>query len=161
MDSLAEALKARLKGISPEKIVFVGVGNRLRGDDAVGPAIIDLLSGKVPHAIDAGSAPENVTGAIKKLKPKAIVMIDALIFRDAPPGSVFLVESEEIAQRGFSHTLSLDFVMDYLREETGAEVFLIGVQPGYVGDREGLVPELQNATISIAADIFKALGVMG
>ncbi|CAJ35966.1 hydrogenase 3 maturation endopeptidase HyCI [Methanocella arvoryzae] len=156
-EDLVEALKARLKGIPADRIVFVGVGNRFRGDDAAGPLVIDLLAEKVPHAIDAGSAPENITGAIKKLKPKAIVIIDALIFKDAPPGSAFIVESEEIAQRGFSHTLSLDFVMDYLREDTGADVFLIGVQPGYLGDTEGLSPGMREALEKIATTILDAI----
>lgn len=157
MESLAAALRARLKGIPPEKIVFVGVGNRFRGDDAVGPMVIDLLAGLVPHAIDAGSAPENATGAIKKLKPKAIVLIDALIFKDAPPGSAFIVESDEIAQRGFSHTLSLDFIMDYLKAETGADVFLIGIQPEYVDDYEGLSSGLGDTLKKIVAAILFAL----
>lgn len=156
-ESLAEALKARLKGIPADRIAFVGVGNRFRGDDAIGPVTIDFLMGKVPHAIDAGSAPENVTGSVKKLKPKAIVLIDALIFKDAPPGSAFLVESEEIAQKGFSHTLSLDFVMDYLREDSGADVFLIGVQPGHIADEEGLSPGMQEAIEKIVAIILDAI----
>ncbi|WP_424357955.1 hydrogenase 3 maturation endopeptidase HyCI [Methanocella sp. MCL-LM] len=154
---LEETLKARLKGIPADQIVFVGIGNRYRGDDAAGPAIIDLLAEKVPHTIDAGSAPENVTGAIKKLKPKAIVLIDALIFKDAPPGSAFVVESDEIAQKGFSHTLSLDFVMDYLRQETGADVFLIGVQPGHIEDMEGLSAGMQEALEKITASLLGAI----
>jgi hydrogenase 3 maturation protease len=157
LDSLAEALRARLKGIPADRIVFVGVGNRLRGDDAIGPEVVDLLSGTVPHTMDAGSAPENVTGAIKKLKPKAIVLIDALIFKDATPGSAFLVESDEIAQKGFSHTLSLDVVMDYLREETGADVFLIGVQPGHIGDREGLSSGLGDKLKQLSSAILFAI----
>lgn len=155
--SLAEALKVRLKGIPADRIVFVGVGNRFRGDDAVGPMIIDLLAGIVPHAIDAGSAPENVTGMVKKLKPKVIVLIDALIFKDASPGSAFLVESDEIAQKGFSHTLSLDFVMDYLKEDTGADVFLIGVQPGWIGEQEGLSAGMAGKLATVAEAIHRAI----
>lgn len=155
LSELETALAERLTGIPAERIVFVGVGHRFRADDAIGPMIIDLLTGKVPHAIDAGSAPENVTGVIKKLKPRAIVFIDALIFEKAPPGSAFIVGSDEISQKGFSHTLSLDFVMDYLREETGADVFLIGVQPGYIGDREGLSPGIDVRLQELATSVLK------
>ena len=155
MSDLEPALAERLKGITADRIVFVGVGNRFRGDDAIGPMVIDLLAGKVSHAIDAGSAPENVTGVIKRLKPKAIVFIDALIFKDASPGSAFIVESNEISQKGFSHTLSLDFVMDYLREETGSDVFLIGVQPGYIDDKEELSPGIDNRLQELRTIILK------
>lgn len=156
-ESLEEVLKERLREIPADGIVFVGVGNRLRGDDAIGPLAIDQLAGRVPHTIDAGSAPENATGAIKKLKPRVIVLIDALIFQDAPPGRAFVVESADISTGGLSHTLSLDFVMDYLREETGADVFLIGVQPGYIGDREGLSANLEKALKAITSTILKTL----
>lgn len=158
LSELETALAERLKGIPADRIVFVGVGNRFRGDDAIGPMIIDLLTGKVPHAIDAGSAPENVTGVIKKLKPRAIVFIDALLFKDAPPGSAYIVESDEISQKGFSHTLSLDFVMDYLRAETGADLFLIGMQPGYIGDMEGLSPGIDVRLQELAISVFNIFG---
>jgi hydrogenase 3 maturation protease len=63
-EELEGKLKARIGDLPPEKIVFVGVGNRFRGDDAAGPVIIDMLADRVPHAIDAGPSPENATGAI-------------------------------------------------------------------------------------------------
>ncbi len=140
--------------MTADKIVFVGVGNRSRGDDAIGPLVIDRLAGHVPHVIDAGPSPENVTGAIKKLKPKAIVLIDALIFRDMPPGAPQIVEIEDIRHLGeSSHTLSLDVVMEYLKMETGADVFMVGVQPGRIADGEGLSPGIDKSIEKITACI--------
>jgi hydrogenase 3 maturation protease len=145
-EELERKLKTRLDGIPAERIVFVGVGNRSRGDDAIGPMIIDMLAESVPHAIDAGPSPENFTGAIKKLKPAVIVIIDALIFKDLPPGAPQIVEIDEIRHLGEStHTLSLDVVMEYLKMETGADVFMIGVQPGRIADGEGLSQGIEEA----------------
>jgi hydrogenase 3 maturation protease len=155
---LERKLKARIGGMPVDRIVFVGVGNRSRGDDAVGPLVIDSLAGHVPHTIDAGPSPENVTGSIKKRKPKAIVFIDALIFKDLPPGTPEIVEIDDIRHLGEStHTLSLDVVMEYLKMETGADVFMIGVQPGRIADGEGLSPGLQDSLEKITASIYRSL----
>jgi hydrogenase 3 maturation protease len=155
---LGRKLKARIDDLSADRIVFVGVGNRSRGDDALGPLIIDLLGGQVPHAIDVGPSPENFTSAIKKLKPGVIVFIDALIFKESHPGTPQVVEIDDISHLGEStHTLSLDVVMEYLKMETGADVLLIGVQPGRIADREGLSPGIQESIEKIAAIILRSL----
>jgi hydrogenase maturation protease len=155
---LTERLKTRLGGVLPDRMVFVGVGNRYRGDDAIGPVIIDKIGGSVPHAIDAGPSPENVTGAIKKLKPQAIVFIDALIFRDLPPGAPAIVEIEDIRHLGEStHTLSLDVVMEYLKHETMADVFMIGVQPYLISDHEGLSQGMEEKLCRIAEAILESM----
>jgi hydrogenase 3 maturation protease len=160
LEELERKLKTRLGGIPADRIVFVGVGNRSRGDDATGPMIIDRLGRHVSHAIDAGPAPENVTGAIKKLKPGAIVFIDALIFKDLPPGTPQIVELEDIRHLGEStHTLSLDVVMEYLKMETGADVFMIGVQPGRIADGEGLSPGIREAIEKIVVCIRRSPGI--
>jgi hydrogenase 3 maturation protease len=156
---LESGLKARLGEIPPDNIVFVGVGNRFRGDDATGPLIIDMIADHVPNAIDAGPAPENVTGAIKRLKPKAIVFVDALIFGDRAPGTPAIVEIDEVRHLGEStHTLSLDVVMEYLQIETGADVFMIGVQPQRIADGEGLSPGMRDHLQRLAAVIVEAIG---
>jgi hydrogenase 3 maturation protease len=157
-EELERGLKARLGGIPADSIVFVGVGNRSRGDDAIGPLVIDFLQERVPHAFDVGPSPENATGTIKKLKPKVIVFIDALIFKDLPPGAPQMAEIDDIRHLGEStHTLSLDVVMEYLKMETGADVFMIGVQPGRIANGEGLTVGMQDATEKIAKSIINAV----
>jgi hydrogenase 3 maturation protease len=159
-EDLERKLKTRLSGIPADRIVFVGAGNRSRGDDAIGPLIIDMLVGCVPHAIDAGPSPENVTGAIKKLKPAVIVLIDALIFKDLPPGAPQIVEIDDIRHLGEStHTLSLDVVMEYLKMETGADVFMIGIQPKRIADGEGLSQGIEQAIKKVVVCIRRSLGV--
>ncbi|HEY3421784.1 MAG TPA: hydrogenase maturation protease, partial [Methanocellaceae archaeon] len=85
LDSLQTGLSQRFRGKCQERIVFVGVGNRMRGDDGLGPVLIDMLKDRVSHAIDAGSTPENCTSVVKRLKPEVIVFIDAVKF-DKQPG---------------------------------------------------------------------------
>jgi len=159
-ETLKKELTGRLKGISPDKVVFVGVGNRLRGDDAIGPTLIDLLQDRVPHVVDAESAPENVTLAIRRLEPSAIVFLDAANFSGASPGYVKIVESGEMEKlEASAHNFSLDVVMEYLENATGADVFLIGVQPQRIGEGERLSPSLEKPLKALAALLAGSINV--
>lgn len=120
-------LKNRLQG----KVSIVAIGNRLRGDDGVGPEIIKRVENPLPSLLlfDVGEAPENYLGKIVKQKPDAIVFIDAVDF-DAPPGTIEVVETDDIRNESLStHNVSLNLVAKYLQKETSADVFLLGIQP--------------------------------
>ena len=85
-----------------------------------------------------GPAPEEYTGVIKRLNPSVIVFLDALDL-GAEPGEIRIIEPDGISQvRGSSHTLSLDLILQYLAEETGADVFIIGLQYAEIGPESGL-----------------------
>ena len=82
------------------KVLVIGVGNRMRADDAVGPLAIDKLkeSSNLPSdwmLIDAGEVPENALGLVEKEKPDRLLLIDACDW-DAEPGEVHFFTSEEI-----------------------------------------------------------------
>jgi len=157
-NSLKAELMSRLSTVKPDRIVFVGVGNRMRGDDGIGPVLIDLLNGRVSHALDAGSTPENFTGVIKRLNPSVIVFLDALDF-GASPGHARIIESADIMRYGMStHTFSLDVVMDYLGQEAGAAVFLFGVQSACISHMPGLTPVAEKFLKDYADIIVLASG---
>jgi len=120
-------LKDRLQG----KVSIVGIGNRLRGDDGVGPEIINRVKNPLPSLVlfDVGEAPENYLGKIVKQKPDTIVLIDAVDF-DASPGTIKVIEKDDIKDESLStHKVSLNLVAKYLQKETSADVFLLGIQP--------------------------------
>ncbi len=110
----------------------VGVGNPLRGDDAVGPAVIERL-GKLAGArlFDAGPAPENYLGPVGALRPERILFVDACDFR-AAPGEFRIFEMPEIERLAAglvsTHTLPLTMTAQLFAAE-GARVSLLGIQP--------------------------------
>jgi len=162
----AKELKQKLKG----RVVIIGVGNPLKGDDGAGPFFIKQLnraresrpvrqysrrSGQAPSQrvrvaaglalhkrvvaelalqkdlilIDAGEVPENYTGAVTKAKPDTVIIIDAADF-SGRPGEIKLFKAEEISGAGLAtHSMSLNIFAAYLKQETGAEVFLLAIQP--------------------------------
>jgi len=55
------------------------------------------------------------------------------------------------------HNFSLDVVMEYLEGATGADVFLVGVQPGRVGEGEGISPALVKPLEEIASTLISVI----
>jgi hydrogenase 3 maturation protease len=112
------------------KVVLVGIGNPLRGDDGFGPALIERLQGQV-HAVclDVGSSPESYTGKIVREKPETLLLIDAVHLAKGP-GTFEVLEKSEILKTGFTtHDLSPSLFIEYLESQTPAAIYLLGVQP--------------------------------
>ncbi|MGQ9546733.1 MAG: hydrogenase maturation peptidase HycI [Dehalococcoidia bacterium] len=118
--------------------IVLGIGNRLGGDDAAGPYVVDMLNrrrhkpkprfyGEI-MAIDAGTAPESYTSAIRQHRPDLLILIDAADM-GLPPGAVRTIPPEKISVLSFStHDMPLSMFISYVKEFCG-EVILVGVQP--------------------------------
>ena len=134
---LRRALSPRPDG-RPPRLAVVGIGQRLRGDDGVGPAVVGRLAGLLPDAslllLDAGHAPENCLGPIIRFRPDVILLIDA-------------------ARGGSTHTLSLAMLAGYLAAESGAAVHILGIEPANVAFGEGLSPGVERAVADAAATL--------
>ena len=141
-------LYANIIGMRGHKILILGVGNALKQDDGLGPALIGKLkavSGKQKaELIDAGTAPENFTGKIKQIAPEKLVIIDAINF-GGEPGSIKTFKAKDIAVQSLStHNVSLKTFVNYLKTDLPDMVVeIIGVQPKQTGFGEGLSPEVK------------------
>jgi hydrogenase maturation protease len=154
--SFQTLLTKRLEGIDPKRVVVVGVGKRMRGDDAVGLVLLDTLRDVLFHLVDAGNTPEEYLSIIKRLDPHVIIFLDALD-RGLPPGTICLVEKDDIQPRyESSHNLSLDILLEYLACETGADVFVVGIQYGTISFGSGLSPEVEESVLICARVIYNA-----
>jgi len=136
MESLKKALRQRLEGA--KRVAVLGVGSDLRGDDAAG-----ILAGKELEKARAGgkgrprlkvffgaTAPENLTGEIKKFKPTHLVIVDTAEMRQKP-GTMFILRGDELGGGvTFStHIMPPRILVRYFRESLGCEVVIIGIQP--------------------------------
>ena len=126
--------KNELKKILQGQVVFVGIGNPLRGDDGWGPVLIASLRGKIGMAcFDAGTAPENFTGKVVQNNPDTIIFLDAVDLNLAA-GEWAILDKTEILKTGFTtHDLSPALLIQYLETQTQAKVYLLGVQPQNLG----------------------------
>lgn len=141
-------MKERLKCILKGRVVVVGIGHALRGDDALGPVLIQRLDGCLNACcMDAGSAPENYLGKIVKERPDTVLLVDA-VHMGKKPGAWDILKEADIARSGFStHDLSPKMFLEYLKKESGAAIYLLGIQPASLtlGDE-------------MTADVRKTLG---
>jgi len=128
--------------VSTTKLVAVGTGSRLRGDDAAGPLTADLLadrlgSGERPtglelEVIDADVMPESYTRPLRESGADAVVFIDA-VDMGLRPGELRIVPKELIDSKlPCSHSLPMSYVMGYVNEKVPV-VELVGVQAASTG----------------------------
>lgn len=152
---VSKTLKEKLRG----KIAIVGIGNVMRGDDGAGPELISRLNDERPHQsselllIDAGEVPENYLSKIVEFNPDTILLIDAVDLKE-PPGSIRLVEQDEIINAGFStHNSSLVLIINYLKNEIETNIFLLGIQPKGTGLMTGLSTPVKKSISKIEQTI--------
>ncbi|NDJ51519.1 MAG: hydrogenase maturation peptidase HycI [Chloroflexi bacterium] len=154
------SIRAKRQTISSaraNRIAIVGVGSELHGDDGVGPYIAQSLKRRFADsnllAIDGGSAPENITGALRRFEPDWVLLIDAAHL-GGTAGDVQHLSIDAIQElSGSTHALSLATFAAYLMSELGCEVSLLGVQPLAMDLCEPLTEPVQRA----ADEVIKAL----
>lgn len=132
------------------RTVICGIGNKMKGDDAIGSVIANELKKEVrgEHILvmDCGSAPENFTGKIKSFNPNHIVIIDAVkMGRD--PGYVNRVEPEDIHGLLFStHQVPLRMLIKYIQSELPeTKVSFIGIEPKHTSFGADMSEEVKQA----------------
>lgn len=128
--------KARLQQLrrSHKRIAFVGVGHPLHGDDAAGITIIQRLMQVQPDHPDTlythgGSAPENITGQVRRFHPDLVVFVDA-VQMDTAPGTIQLIDlCDTMNTQASTHALPLTMLAGYFERVTGCAVIVLGIQP--------------------------------
>lgn len=96
-------------------------------------------------AIDAGSAPENFTGALRRFAPDLALLIDAAQMDEAPGAVRWLAWPDVDGFDASTHTLPLRLVAQYLSDELGCQAALIGIQPADTSIDAPLSPDAQAA----------------
>ena len=99
MQRLKTLLKKRLEGA--RKVAVLAMGSKLRGDDAAGLLAAENLARATrrkrlqrPLKVFIGdTAPENLTGEIKKFRPTHLVILDA-VDMGRRPGTAELIEPD-------------------------------------------------------------------
>jgi hydrogenase maturation protease HycI len=125
------SLRTKIHSIRKGKVLFFGIGNRMRADDGAGPLLVETVGrhrGLV--CIDGGVAPENYLEKIVKAAPDTVFVIDAIGF-DGRAGEIRIFRSDEISGGGLStHALSLAMVCEYLKNRMEqVAIAVIGIQP--------------------------------
>ncbi len=73
-------------------ILVIGIGNRFRGDDGIGPAVVDSLRADPPPATICETSGE-ATELIETWSDAKLVLIVDCISSGAPPGTIHQIEA--------------------------------------------------------------------
>ena len=144
-------------------ILILGLGNPLRGDDGIGPVVIEeLLSRDLPEgvtALDGGSGGLDLLQMLEGWDH--VVAVDAAEVGLEPGQFVrFTPDEAHLAQRptDFSlHYASLSEVLILANAlgRTLPEIVIFGIQPAKIDWGEGLTPSVKNAIPNLIDAILK------
>lgn len=140
------------------RVLVLGCGNTLFGDDGFGPAVAESLGGRegLPAdaaVFDAGTGVREVLFDIVLggTRPEKIVVVDAVSVEGRAPGEVFKITVDELPSNkldDFSlHQIPTSNLLRELSVECGVEVVIVAGQavhiPGEVAP--GLSPGMERA----------------
>jgi hydrogenase maturation protease len=150
---------------SPFAVLVIGLGNLLRGDDAVGPRVVEELTRRgLPEEV---TALDGGTGGLDLLQVlegwKRVVVIDAADIEREPGQFVRFTPDQarlaHAADRFSLHNAGLSEVLA-LANALGRplpEMVIFGVQPAEIGWGEGLSPALEAALPTLADAVLEEI----
>jgi len=164
--------EAPVPSLEANSVAILGVGNRLRGDDAIGCIVCDeiqkveakvkvkfgtsTLASTSLFVLDCGSTPENYVQPVAVRKPTHILVVDCCHY-GAKPGEFRLFSREEVDGLSYgllsTHTLPLTLTIEMLSMETGATVELLGIQPESIEFGEELSHPVRRALPGVVASV--------
>ncbi|MCK5201195.1 MAG: hydrogenase maturation protease [Spirochaetales bacterium] len=132
-----------------KETLILGVGNPLRRDDGIGPAVIQLLEKKrssyeIPSNVELIDGGTDGLGLIEYLKDyKKVIIIDAVesgvapgtIKVFTPEEAVLNINSDSLSTHGFGIAELIKLAKEL---DINPKLVIVGVQPGDVSYGEGL-----------------------
>lgn len=134
-------LRKKLKG----KSLLLGLGNILRGDDCFGAILAKRIRRKTClKVLEAEDAPENFLDKIIKENPDTILFVDAVDF-GGKAGEMRLWNLENVKPGNFflTHNPSPRMLCDFLRGNSEAKMYLLGIQPKDIRLGAGISPQIR------------------
>jgi len=142
------------------RTLVITLGSTLRADDGVGPYVCAHVKFGRPDLLllDAGTTPENIAQTAINWKPDKVILVDAAHFQ-GEAGELRVIPLEAINQSTImsTHSFPLSVTFSIVKEDTGCELAVIGVQAKSLEHKEGLSPEVEEAGAKLV-DYFNSLG---
>ena len=114
------------------RIAILGVGNPFRSDDVAGILVVRALAQRENTAgvliCEAGQAPENRTGEIRRYAPDLVLIVDAAEMGEATGTVRWIAEDDIDGMSASTHSLPLSMLIHYLKLDLNCDVRLLGIQ---------------------------------
>ena len=164
---MAQTIKDLLKDVlAPAKrLAVLGIGSEFRGDDAAGILIADnvdkmlLRRKKLPIKVFIGAtAPENLTGEIKRYRPSHILLADSAEMRKRP-GTIMYFTYDDVGEgMTFStHKMPAKILADYFRKSLKCEVMMLGIQPKTIKFGMPVTAAVRDSAKEVAGAVIYAM----
>jgi len=153
-----------------KRVLILGVGNLLFGDDGFGPAAADYLlkNFKIPgdvYVMDVGIGAGNVlfTLALSQERPKKIIVLDAVDMK-RKPGDIFELSIDELPANKITdfsmHLFPATNLLKELRDQMGVDVVILACQAERIPDTvsPGLSDSVKQALPKAAEKALKLVG---
>jgi hydrogenase 3 maturation protease len=163
VQTLLKTLKQKLENAN--RVAILGIGSELRGDDVAGILTARQIEkttkdkATAPHVqvFIGETAPENLTGEIKRFEPTHLIIIDSADL-DKEPGQIEIINSDSIGGTSFcTHSLPNNVMTDYLHQSFNFELITIGIQPKSLAVGANPSKEVLRATKRLSTTIAKLL----
>jgi hydrogenase 3 maturation protease len=104
-----------------------------------------------------GTAPENLTGEIKRFAPTHLVIVDAADL-DSEPGTITIMDPDSIGGTTFcTHSLPIKVMIDYLLNSFECHVTIVGIQPQSLEVGAPVSKEVLDTVESLSALLLETL----
>lgn len=158
--TLRKNLKPGFTGL--RKAAVLAIGSELRGDDAAGVMVAESLQRSIARSRKrsaikvflGATAPENLTGEIKRYKPSHLVIVDTADFKEKP-GTVVVLDPGDVGSGvSFStHKMPAKILVDYMQKSIECEVVIIAIQPKSVDFGKPMTKAVAKAAKEVAGAI--------
>jgi hydrogenase 3 maturation protease len=149
---------------SARNIAVMGIGNEMMGDDAAGALVArELNQLRIQNSefriqvYETSTTPENFNGAIRKLGPDLVVMVDSADMGMNPGTVAFLDTKQMHTMMHSTHTLPLSFLAGYLEQMGTARVIALGIQAGHIRLDQPMTREVAESVKLIVKTFADAL----
>ena len=134
--------------------LLLAIGAARHGDDALGPVFARLFRRLSPPGwtvLDAGTAPELHTTAIRRLAPRRLVLLDACDMR-LPPGEMRLLSPGATTALAFgTHAPDIRMLSTFLLHDLPLlDIRILAVQPARIAPSAPLAPPVRGALRRLA-----------
>jgi len=139
--------------------VLACVGTYLRRDDYLALYLCRRLRNLGIEVVECEYGLENCIDAISELRPRGLVVIDALV-GDTPVGSIIASGIDELSESllATTHSIPVKLVVKYLMTVYDVEdVVFIGIRAKDLGFGEGLSTEVREVIDSLCSELVKRL----
>ncbi len=146
------------------KTVVIGIGNRLRGDDGAGVAVVERLRDVAPDGVVVAACDEEPSRLIETWAGADAAIVVDTIFSGAPPGTLHRLDASEVAiparaLRSSTHAIGLGETIELARAlgKLPRRVVVHGIEGAQFDAGAPLTPAVEDAVGRLADEILAEL----